>query len=143
MINASYSYREHWFTISEIKDLEPNKINTFDFLGELIIVWKSHFSTQYSVFFHECPHCRKTLKTGRIDNLTGNLVCGYRGCQFDAQGVCTHNPYSEDPELNANNHHKKKLFRDVTVLETYQKNGLLVGFSPLGKLITQYVERLD
>ncbi len=143
MTNASFSYHQHWFTISPIKDLEPNKVNTFVFLRDLVVVWKPYFSTQYSVFIHECPHCRKTLKTGHIDDQTGDLVCSYRGCRFDTQGICTHNPYAEDPKFIADNRYKKKLFRDITVLQTHEENGLLVGFSPLGLLVTQHVERLD
>ena len=144
MTNASFSYYNHWLVISPIKDLEPNKINAFNFVGDRIVVWKSHLSTQYSVFLDECAHCKKSLRTGHnIDDRTGNLVCIYHGYQFDAQGVCTHNSPAENPESIVKNRHQKYLFQCMTVLETCEENGLLMGFSPVGVRITHHRERLD
>jgi phenylpropionate dioxygenase-like ring-hydroxylating dioxygenase large terminal subunit len=142
MTNASISYYEHWSIISPIKDLDSNKINTFIFLGERIVIWKPPTSTKYSVFIDECPYCKGPLRTGYIDNLTGTLSCSYHGCQFDAQGVCTHNPHAEHPRFIANNCYKKFPF-SVTVMKTREENALLMGFSPAGLRITHHIERLD
>lgn len=143
MTNSSASYYEHWLIISPIKDLDPNKINTFNFLGERIIVWKPSFSTKYSVFIDECPYCKGPLRTGYIDDRTGDLVCSYHGCQFDYQGVCTHNPHAENPEFIANSRHKNSSFQCIIVLKTREENNFLMGFSPAGLRITHHIERLD
>jgi phenylpropionate dioxygenase-like ring-hydroxylating dioxygenase large terminal subunit len=143
MTNASVSYYKHWSIISRIKDLDPNKINTFNFLGERIVVWKPSFSAKYSVFIDECPHCKGPLRTGYIDNQTETLVCSYQGCRFDTQGVCTHNPHAENPDFIANNCYKNSLFEGMTVLKTCEENAFLMGFSPAGLRITHHIERLD
>lgn len=143
MTNASFSYHQHWFSISPLNELKPNKINTFNFVGERIVVWKPHFSTKYSVFLDECPHCKGPLRTGHIDDRTGNLVCSHRGCQFDDRGVCTHNPHTGNPESIAHNRHKDPSFQCLTVLETYEENDLLMGCSPVGVQIVRHIERWD
>jgi phenylpropionate dioxygenase-like ring-hydroxylating dioxygenase large terminal subunit len=144
MINASVTYHQHyWSIISRIKDLKPNKINTFNFLGERIVVWKPYLSTKYSVFIDECPHCKGPLGTGYIDNLTETLVCSYHGCRFDTQGVCTHNPRAESPEFIAKNCYDNFSSKCMTVLETQEENACLMGLSPTTLPITYYFERLD
>ena len=43
------------------------------------------------------------MSEGRIDEKTGNLACNYHGWEFDSQGICTHIPQAENPELVTKN----------------------------------------
>lgn len=121
MTDLAFNFFQHWYPISPIEDLDPGRPTAIVLLGQRIVVWKPRFSNQYCVFLDQCPHRLAPLSEGRVDENTGNLMCSYHGWQFDTQGVCTHIPQADDPDLIA----KNREHYCVTTLPTQEANGLL------------------
>lgn len=121
MTDLTFNFFQHWYPVSPIEDLVPDCPTAIVLLGQRLVVWKPRFSNQYCVFLDQCPHRLAPLSEGRVDEKTGHLMCSYHGWQFDAQGVCTHIPQAEDPDLVAKNRENYC----VTALPTQEANGLL------------------
>lgn len=121
MTDLTFNFFQQWYPISPIEDLDPDSPTPITLLNQRFVVWKPRTSTQYRVFLDQCPHRLAPLSEGRVDEETGNLMCSYHGWQFDAQGVCTHIPQAEDPDLIA----KNRQHYCVTSLPTQEANGLL------------------
>jgi phenylpropionate dioxygenase-like ring-hydroxylating dioxygenase large terminal subunit len=121
MTDLTFNFSQHWYPISPIEDLDPDRPTPIMLLGIKIVVWKPRYSDRYCVFLDRCPHRLAPLSEGRVDDKTGQLMCSYHGWQFDDRGVCTHIPQAEDPDSIAKN-------RDLycaTALPTQEANGLL------------------
>ncbi len=121
MTDFKFNFFQHWYPISPIEDLDPERPTPIVLLGQRVVVWKPRSSNQYHVFLDRCPHRLAPLSEGRVDEKTGHLMCSYHGWQFNTQGVCTHIPQAEDPNLIA----KNREHYCVTVLPTKEANGLL------------------
>jgi phenylpropionate dioxygenase-like ring-hydroxylating dioxygenase large terminal subunit len=121
MTDLRFNFFQHWYPISPIEDLDPDRPTPMMILGIKIVVWKPRFSERYRVFLDRCPHRLAPLSEGRIDAKTGQLMCSYHGWQFDEQGVCTDIPQAEDPHLIS----KHRQHYCATALPTQTANGLL------------------
>ena len=121
MNDPSFNFLQHWYPISPIEDLDPQVPTPILLLGRKFVVWKPKSSDRYCVFLDRCPHRLAPLSEGRIDDKTGNLMCSYHGWQFDPQGVCTHIPQAENPDLVAKNRDRYC----VKTLPVQEVNGLL------------------
>lgn len=121
MTDLTFNFFQHWYPISPIEDLDPERPTPIVLLGHRIVVWKPRFSNQYRVFLDRCPHRLAPLSEGRVDEKTGHLMCSYHGWQFDAQGVCTQIPQAEDADLIA----KNREHYCATALPTQETSGLL------------------
>lgn len=121
MTDLAFNFFQHWYPISPIKDLDPERPTPIILLGRRVVVWKPRFSDQYSVFLDHCPHRLAPLSEGRVDEKTGNLMCSYHGWQFEAQGRCSHIPQADNSDLIAKN---LDLYC-ATALPTQEVNGLL------------------
>lgn len=121
MADLPFNFFQHWYPISPIEDLDPTIPTSVVLLGQRVVVWKPPTSNQYRVFLDQCPHRLAPLSEGRVDEKTGHLMCSYHGWQFDAQGVCTHIPQADDPDLVTKNREQYC----VTSLPTQEANGLL------------------
>ncbi len=98
-----FNFFQHWYPVSPVEDLDPKRPTPVTLLGLRLVIWKPSSSDTYRVFLDQCPHRLAPLSEGRVDEKTGNLMCSYHGWQFDAQGICTHIPQAENPELVAKN----------------------------------------
>jgi phenylpropionate dioxygenase-like ring-hydroxylating dioxygenase large terminal subunit len=98
-----FNFFQHWYPVSPVEDLDPKRPTAVTLLGLRLVIWKPSSSDTYRVFLDQCPHRLAPLSEGRVDEKTGNLMCSYHGWQFDAQGICTHIPQAENPELVAKN----------------------------------------
>jgi phenylpropionate dioxygenase-like ring-hydroxylating dioxygenase large terminal subunit len=120
-MQAEFNFFQHWYPLSPIEDLDPQHPVPVTLLGIRLVIWKPQSSENYSVFLDQCPHRLAPLSEGRVDDKTGNLMCSYHGWQFDDQGICTHIPQAENPELVAKNKHNFC----VVSLPVRQENDLL------------------
>jgi phenylpropionate dioxygenase-like ring-hydroxylating dioxygenase large terminal subunit len=98
-----FNFFQHWYPVSPVEDLDPKRPTPVTLLGLRLVIWKPSSSDTYRVFLDQCPHRLAPLSEGRVDEKTGNLMCSYHGWQFDAQGICTHIPQAENPQLVAKN----------------------------------------
>ncbi|WP_026731661.1 aromatic ring-hydroxylating dioxygenase subunit alpha [Fischerella sp. PCC 9605] len=102
-MQSEFNFFQNWYPISPIEDLDPKRPTPATLLGLRLVIWKPKYSETYRVFLDQCPHRLAPLSEGRIDDKTGNLMCSYHGWQFDEQGICTHIPQAENPELVSKN----------------------------------------
>ena len=121
MTDSMFNFFQHCYPFSPIEDLDPNRPTPVVLLGRRVVVWKPRSSGQYCVFLDQCPHRLAPLSEGRVDDKTGHLMCSYHGWQFDGQGICTHIPQAEDPDLIA----KNREYYSATALPVQVANGLL------------------
>ena len=102
-MKPEFNFFQHWYPLSPVEDLDPKQPTPVTLLGLRLVIWKPKSSETFQVFLDQCPHRLAPLSEGRIDDETGNLMCSYHGWQFDRQGICTHIPQAENPELVSNN----------------------------------------
>ncbi|KAM3692736.1 hypothetical protein ACJW31_08G111100 [Castanea mollissima] len=100
--SSKFSWRDHWYPVSLIEDLDPQLPTPFQLLGRDIVLWFDNSSSQWVAFDDKCPHRLAPLSEGRIDE-AGNLQCSYHGWSFDGCGSCVKIPQasSEGPEARA------------------------------------------
>lgn len=119
-MQSEFNFFQHWYPVSPVEDIDPKKPTAVTVLGLRLVIWKPK-SSDYRVFLDKCPHRLAPLSEGRVDEKTGNLMCSYHGWEFDAEGICSRIPQTENSELVNKN---KKNFCAVT-LPVRQENDLL------------------
>jgi phenylpropionate dioxygenase-like ring-hydroxylating dioxygenase large terminal subunit len=102
-MQPEFNFFQHWYPLSPVEDIDPKRPTPVTILGLHLVIWKPSSSETYRVFIDQCPHRLAPLSEGRVDEKTGNLMCSYHGWQFDEQGICTHIPQAENPQLIAKN----------------------------------------
>ena len=120
-MSLEFNFFQHWYPLSPVEDLDPKRPTSVTLLGLRLVIWKPGSSDTYRVFLDQCPHRLAPLSEGRVDEKTGHLMCSYHGWQFEEEGICTHIPQAENPELVAKNH--KNLC--AVALPCCQENDLL------------------
>ncbi|WJX50145.1 pheophorbide a oxygenase [Trifolium repens] len=100
--SSKFSWRDHWYPVSLIEDLDPSLPTPFQLLGREIVLWFDNSKSQWVAFDDKCPHRLAPLSEGRIDE-GGNLQCSYHGWSFDGSGGCVVIPQAspEGPEARA------------------------------------------
>ncbi|KAE9620587.1 putative pheophorbide a oxygenase [Lupinus albus] len=100
--SSKFSWRDHWYPVSLIEDLNPNYPTQFQLLGREIVIWYDKLNSGWVALDDKCPHRLAPLSEGRIDE-DGNLQCSYHGWSFDGCGSCVKIPQamSEGPEARA------------------------------------------
>ncbi|KAG6629751.1 hypothetical protein I3843_14G107800 [Carya illinoinensis] len=120
--NAKFAWRDHWYPVSLIEDLDPLLPTPFQLLGRDLVLWFDRSAREWVAFDDKCPHRLAPLSEGRIDE-AGYLQCSYHGWSFDGCGSCARIPQasSEGPEAPA----VKSSRACVTKFPTLQSQGLL------------------
>ncbi|TQE13323.1 hypothetical protein C1H46_001130 [Malus baccata] len=97
---SKFNWRDHWYPVSLIEDLDPRLPTPFQLLGRDLAIW--YDGESWVAFDDRCPHRLAPLSEGRIDE-GGNLQCSYHGWSFDGCGSCVKIPQasSEGPESRA------------------------------------------
>ncbi|RZC90902.1 hypothetical protein C5167_028733 [Papaver somniferum] len=100
--SSSFSWRDHWYPVSLIEDLDPSRPTPFQLLNREIVLWKDKSTGDWIAFDDKCPHRLAPLSEGRIDE-DGNIQCSYHGWSFDKAGSCVRIPQAsnEGPESRA------------------------------------------
>jgi phenylpropionate dioxygenase-like ring-hydroxylating dioxygenase large terminal subunit len=96
---SPFDFFQHWYPLSPLEDLDPNRPTAVTLLGQRLVIWKPPTSSQFCVFRDRCPHRLAPLSEGRIDKETGTLMCSYHGWQFDTEGTCTRIPQADRPQI--------------------------------------------
>ncbi|CAM8967594.1 unnamed protein product [Rhodiola kirilowii] len=91
--DTKFTWRDHWYPVSLIEDLDPSETYSVSAMGRDIVLWKDRATV---------PHRLAPLSEGRIDE-EGHLQCSYHGWSFDRCGTSTRIPQaaSEGPEARA------------------------------------------
>ncbi|MBA0846608.1 hypothetical protein Goshw_004513 [Gossypium schwendimanii] len=100
--DAKFSWKDHWYPVSLVEDLDPTLPTPFQLLGRDLVLWFDKSKNQWVAFDDKCPHRLAPLSEGRLDE-NGHLQCSYHGWSFDGCGSCTRIPQaaSQGPEARA------------------------------------------
>nr|GMD25431.1 pheophorbide A oxygenase, chloroplastic [Ipomoea batatas] len=100
--SSKFNWRDHWYPVSLVEDLDPALPTPFQLLNREIVLWFDKSSSQWVAMDDKCPHRLAPLSEGRLDE-NGHLQCSYHGWSFDGCGSCTRIPQaaSEGPEARA------------------------------------------
>ncbi|KAF9594155.1 hypothetical protein IFM89_028812 [Coptis chinensis] len=120
--STKFSWRDNWYPVSLIEDLDTKLPTPFQLLNREIVLWKDRVSGDWVAFDDKCPHRLAPLSEGRIDE-DGNLQCSYHGWSFSKGGSCVKIPQanSDGPEARAVNSPRAC----VTKFPTLVSQGLL------------------
>lgn len=100
--SSNFSWRDHWYPVSLIEDLDLRTPTPFQLLNREIVLWKDPNTGEWVALDDRCPHRLAPLSEGRIDE-DGCLQCSYHGWSFDGKGACTRIPQASPtgPEARA------------------------------------------
>ncbi|KAA8544142.1 hypothetical protein F0562_022222 [Nyssa sinensis] len=100
--STKFSWRDHWYPVSLVEDLDPGLPTPFQLLNRDLVIWFDRSTSEWVAFDDKCPHRLAPLSEGRIDE-NGHLQCSYHGWSFDQCGSCVRIPQasSEGPEARA------------------------------------------
>ncbi|XP_002523735.2 pheophorbide a oxygenase, chloroplastic [Ricinus communis] len=101
-VDSKFSWRDHWYPVSLVEDLDPGLPTPFQLLGRDLVLWFDTTNQEWVALDDKCPHRLAPLSEGRIDE-NGHLQCSYHGWSFDGCGSCTRIPQAmpEGPEARA------------------------------------------
>ncbi|KAJ8768153.1 hypothetical protein K2173_021093 [Erythroxylum novogranatense] len=100
--DSRFCWRDHWYPVSLVEDLDPSMPTPFQLLGRDLVLWFDRATQEWVAFDDKCPHRLAPLSEGRIDE-NGHLQCSYHGWSFDGCGSCTRIPQAsaDSPEARA------------------------------------------
>lgn len=87
----SLVWRNHFWPIAFVKDLDAAVPRAFTVLSVPLVVWRDS-AGEWRALADRCPHRLVPLSEGRVDE-HGRLECGYHGWAFEGGGACTGMPH--------------------------------------------------
>lgn len=54
--SSKFSWRDHWYPVSLIEDLDPRLPTPFQLLGREIVLWYDKSKSEWVAFDDKCPH---------------------------------------------------------------------------------------
>ena len=54
--SSKFLWRDHWYPVSLIEDLDTNRPTPFQLLGRDIVLWKDKSTAEWVAFDDKCPH---------------------------------------------------------------------------------------
>lgn len=55
-IDLKFTWRDHWYPVSLIEDLDPLKPTPFQLLGRDLVLWKDRATGEWVALDDKCPH---------------------------------------------------------------------------------------
>jgi phenylpropionate dioxygenase-like ring-hydroxylating dioxygenase large terminal subunit len=98
-VPAESPWRQAWYPVAYLADLDPAKPTPFTLLGDDLVLWWDRGGERWRAFADVCPHRLVPLSDGRL-NGAGELECPYHGWTFRGDGHCTAIPQAQ-PEAAA------------------------------------------
>jgi phenylpropionate dioxygenase-like ring-hydroxylating dioxygenase large terminal subunit len=89
--HARFDWKEAWYPIHYVEDLDKSKPTPFILLGRNLVIWWEKTAESWRVFEDKCPHRLAPLSEGRIAE-DGLLECPYHGWAFSGSGNCKRIP---------------------------------------------------
>ncbi len=114
-----FDWKEAWYPVYYIQDLDQAKPNRFTLLERDLVIWWDRLANCWRAFDDQCPHRLAPLSQGRIAE-DGLLECPYHGWAFKGDGSCDRIP-QQLPDAQANESKRACL----ASLPTAERQGLL------------------
>ncbi|MFN7678639.1 MAG: Rieske 2Fe-2S domain-containing protein, partial [Cyanobacteriota bacterium] len=96
-VPAESPWRQAWYPVAYLADLDPAKPTPFTLLGDDLVLWWDRSGERWRAFADVCPHRLVPLSDGRL-NGAGELECPYHGWTFRGDGHCTAIPQASSDE---------------------------------------------
>jgi phenylpropionate dioxygenase-like ring-hydroxylating dioxygenase large terminal subunit len=94
-VSGGPGWRDHWYPVAYLGDLDPRRPRPFTLLGEDLVLWWDRDGGSWRAFADVCPHRLVPLSEGRLD-AEGRLECPYHGWRFEGSGRCTAIPQAPE-----------------------------------------------
>lgn len=91
---TSSAWRQHWYPVAYLRDLDRTRPTAFTLLEQDLVLWWDGPGQAWRAFADVCPHRLVPLSQGRL-NGAGELECPYHGWTFAGDGHCTAIPQAE------------------------------------------------
>ena len=114
-------WRQAWYPVAYLDDLDPARPSPFTLLGEDLVLWFDRPAGSWRAFADVCPHRLVPLSQGRL-NAAGELECPYHGWTFNGAGRCTAIPQATEGQAMGQRSHCRSY-------ATAAAQGLLFVFS--------------
>lgn len=114
-----FAYKEAWYPVHYIEDLDKSTLTKFTLLGQDLVIWWDRQAECWRAFADQCPHRLAPLSEGRIAE-DGLLECPYHGWAFRGNGTCDRIPQKI---ADSSAHESKRAC--VASLPTAERQGLL------------------
>ncbi len=114
-----FDWKEAWYPVSYVQDLDKTKPTKFTLLEQDLVIWWDVTAQTWRAFEDQCPHRLAPLSEGRIAE-DGLLECPYHGWAFQGDGKCDRIP--QQPEGTVANESKRAC---VASYATAERQGLL------------------
>ena len=118
-----FDWKEVWYPIFYVDDLDRTKLTRFTLLERDLVIWWDNQAQCWRAFDDQCPHRLVPLSEGRIAE-DGLLECPYHGWAFRGDGSCDRIP-QQDPETTAQDSKRAC----VSSLPTAIRQGLLFVYA--------------
>ncbi|OUL19603.1 Rieske 2Fe-2S domain-containing protein [Nostoc sp. 106C] len=82
-----FDWREVWYPVHYIEDLDKSQLTRFTLLERDLVIWWDKNEQTWRAFADQCPHRLAPLSEGRI-NENGWVECPYHGWAFSGTGKC-------------------------------------------------------
>ncbi len=82
-------WRDHWFPLAFLRDLEPGRIDRIGLLDRHLALFLDEAGAPVALV-DRCPHRGARLSDGRVCG--GTIECLYHGWRFDRSGHCVEAP---------------------------------------------------
>ncbi|OUL23795.1 cell death suppressor protein Lls1 [Nostoc sp. T09] len=90
-----FDWREVWYPVHYIEDLDKSQLTRFTLLERDLVLWWDKNEQTWRAFEDQCPHRLAPLSEGRIDE-NGWLECPYHGWAFSGTGKCESIPQQKE-----------------------------------------------
>lgn len=88
---SRFDWKEAWYPVHYVADLDRSKPTRFTLLGEDLVLWWDRSAACWRAMADQCPHRLAPLSEGRIAE-DGLLECPYHGWAFRGDGSCDRIP---------------------------------------------------
>ncbi|WVZ55450.1 hypothetical protein U9M48_006110 [Paspalum notatum var. saurae] len=75
-----FSWRDHWYPVSLVEDLDPSRPTPFQLLNRDLVIWKDPNSGEWVALDDRCPHRLAPLSVWLLLRTLPRLLCALRLC---------------------------------------------------------------
>lgn len=74
--DSKFSWRDHWYPVSLVEDLDPRYPTPFQLLNRDLVLWFDNSASQWVALDDKCPHRLAPLSVSSLDFSIPVLSCG-------------------------------------------------------------------
>lgn len=71
---SEFKWRDHWYPVSLVEDLDPNSPTRFQLLGRDLVLWFDRNDQKWAAFDDLCPHRLAPLSVISVSSKKSSLI---------------------------------------------------------------------